>query len=61
MGSDAWGRASPGRYWKVQFTNVKLPLGDVCEGAFDELLLAVCEWRSLPTLGAPRSACSLQL
>lgn len=29
------------KYWKVQFTNVKLPLGDDRDSAFDELLLAV--------------------
>ena len=28
-------------YWKVQFSNVKLPLADVREAAFDELLLAI--------------------
>ena len=52
-------RAAPdpnARYWKVQFTSVKLPLGDERGSDFDELLLALCEWRCHRTLGAAESS-----
>ena len=39
----------------MQFTNVKLPLGDERGSAFDELLLALCEWRCHRTLGPAES------
>ena len=44
------------RYWKVQFTSVKLPRGDERGGAFDELLLALCAWRGHRTLGPAESS-----
>ena len=39
----------------MQFTNVKLPLGDERGSDFDELLLALCEWRCHRTLGPAES------
>ena len=40
----------------MQFTSVKLPLGDERGGDFDELLLALCEWRCHRTLGPAESS-----
>ena len=40
----------------MQFTSVKLPLGDERGGDFDELLLALCEWRCHRTFGAAESS-----